>query len=77
MVSAANGYGGGGYGAYPPRQPGANEKRNMQLEQTVGGATQTYRQAMAATSPQAKQAQQPPQEKGFFEKIKDKFSSIF
>jgi hypothetical protein len=53
----------------------ANEKKYGQVSQTVGGASQTFRQAMGSTSPKAAQA--PPQEKGFFDKVKDKFSSIF
>lgn len=75
MVSSAYGPGGGGYGAYPPRPMSANEKKYGQVNQTVSGASQTFRQAMGSTSPKA--AQSPPQEKGFFDKVKDKFKSIF
>lgn len=75
MVSSAYGPGGGGYDAYPPRPMSANEKKSGQVSQTVDAASQTFRQAMGSTSP--KVAQPPPQEKGFFDKVKDKFSSIF
>lgn len=85
MVSSAYGPGGGGYGMYPPPRPmSANDRKYTQLDQTIGGANNTFRQAMGSTSPQAIRArQQPPpqpppaEDKGFFSKMKDKVTNIF
>lgn len=77
MVSATSGPGGG----YPPRPINANERKYAQVNQTVSGATQIYRQALSSTGggrrPQAAASAPPQEEKGFIGKTWDKLTSIF
>jgi hypothetical protein len=70
MVSAVNGPG----GYYPPRPMSANEKKAAQINQIVGQAGYTYRQALGSTS---KTSVEPPEEKGFLKASWDRLTSIF
>jgi hypothetical protein len=74
MVSAAN----GPSGHYAPRPMSPNEIKAAQINQTVGKAIHTYRQAMRSTSGMKNaKAASPPEEKGFLSASWDRLTNIF